>query len=283
MRKWMYRVGGVIAGGCVLALSLAVAGEQLNKRRIDSEVDRLLAASQPVDSEIIRDEDLAALPEPVQRWLRWSGVVGRTRVATVTVNQTGEFRLSEDQDWMPYTAVQHYTVNPPGFIWSVSMEMFPFIDVTGRDMYEDGEGSIDMRLMSLVPVARKSGGDLNQGAALRYLNEIMFFPTAALSPQIAWTPINANSARATFTHKEISVEAEFVFDGEGRLVTMTAMRYNDEKEEILPWSTPIEAYGEFDGVRMPVEGSGVWEYPEGPFEYIRLTITSVEFDPDTEN
>jgi len=180
---------------------------------------------------------------------------------------------------MPFTAVQHYTIDPPGFIWTVSMKMFPFVEIAGRDKYEDGEGSIDMRVLSLVPVAKKAGGELNQGAALRYLNEIMWFPTAALSPAITWTEDDANSAIAIFSHVGITVTAQFFFDADGRIVNMTASRYNDEQGEILPWSTPIDGYGEFAGIRIPVEGRGIWEYSDGSFEYIRLTIQEVEYDP----
>jgi hypothetical protein len=152
------------------------------------------------------------------------------------------------------------------------------VPVAGRDRYAGGEGSITMRLLSLIPVAGKRGGDLNQGALLRYLNETMWFPAAAISPYITWAERDANSAVATMSYGGVTASATFSFDDEGRLTTMTADRYNDAKGQFLPWSTPISAYGEFDGVRVPVAGEGVWEYDSGDFSYIRLRITEVEYN-----
>ncbi|CAN5708104.1 hypothetical protein BH23CHL5_BH23CHL5_15860 [soil metagenome] len=159
------------------------------------------------------------------------------------------------------------------------MDMMPLVTIAGRDYYIDEEGAIEMRVLSLVPVVDKAGGSLNQGAALRYLNEIMWFPTAALSDPVSWKEIDASSAEATLDYAGLSVSAVFSFDDEGKIVTMTADRYIDEKSDVLPWSTPLLGYGSFDGVRMPVQGTGVWEYViDGEFEYIRLELTDLEFD-----
>jgi hypothetical protein len=274
--KWL--LAAVVALGIGLVVAVQV-GRMLSDRRIDAEVNDLLAANAGAPPGAITEADLAPLPEPVQRWLRWAGVVGRERVSTVRMEQRGEFRLGEDRDWIPFTATQHYTTNPPGFLWSVELELMPLVTVSGRDGYRNGEGSIEMRVLSLVPVASKTGGGLNQGAALRYLNEIMWFPTAALSEQITWEPVDATSARAVFRDGDLTVSTIFVFDAEGKITTMTADRYNDEKDDILPWSTPIEAWGEFDGLRIPVKGQGVWAYPTGDFTYIRLEITDIAYDP----
>ena len=277
MKRWMIRLSGLLAISFLLTAIASITAEQISKRRIDDEVDTLLAASVPLPTDPITESDLASLPAPVQRWLRWSGVVGQPRASTIRLQQTGW--IEPDADWMPFTAVQHYTVDPPGFLWSVEMQMFPLITITGRDRYQNGEGSIEMRLLSLIPVASKTGGDLDQGAALRYLNEIMWFPTAALSPFISWSPLDDRSALATLSYAGMTVSATFVFNDEGKIVTMTADRFNDDRGEILPWSTPLEAYGEFSGIRVPTRGTGVWNYPDGPFSYIDLEITAIDYTP----
>ena len=46
----------------------------------------------------------ASLPEPVQRWLRSSGVVDRQRPRAVRRRYEGDFRLGEDKDWLPFTS-----------------------------------------------------------------------------------------------------------------------------------------------------------------------------------
>ena len=54
------------------------------------------------------------------------------------------------------------------------MHMAPLVSLFGRDRYVNGEGDMDLRL-SLLPVARKSGGGLNQGDLLRFLTEATWF------------------------------------------------------------------------------------------------------------
>jgi hypothetical protein len=135
-----------------------------------------------------------------------------------------------------------------------------------------------MRLLGIVAVARDRGPEMDRGALLRYLNEIMWFPAAAISPAIAWEPIDGASARATITFGGVSAPAEFVFDAEGRLVNMVAERYDREAGRVLPWSTPIADYGEFEGLRLPVAGEAVYARGEGDMPYIRLRVTEIEYD-----
>lgn len=70
----------------------------------------------------------------------------------------------------------------------------------------------------------------------------------------------------------------FIFDGDGRPTNMTADRYDREYGAVVPWSTPMTAYGEFDGIQIPMEGEAVYARPDGDFSYIRLTITEIDYD-----
>jgi hypothetical protein len=179
---------------------------------------------------------------------------------------------------MPFEAEEYYTIDPPGFIWIARMKMAPGVTMSGRDRYVGGHGSIDMRLFGLFPVARESGPKLDHGALLRYLNETMWFPAAALSPCITWEAIDANSARATMSYGGISAPATFIFDDQGRLTNMIAERYYLAGDELETWQTPIHGYDTFGGVRVPSEGQGVWKLDSGDFAYIRLHVTDLEYD-----
>jgi hypothetical protein len=278
MGRFAKIVLGAGAAFAVVVASAAGGGRFIFERRISREVGRLFAASQTAYPTFVTETDLATLPEPVQRWLRSAHVVGSERPLTVRLKQKGEFRLEEDRGWMPFTAEQYFTTNPPGFVWVASFEMAPLLSVSGRDRYVDEQGDIDMRLLSLFPVARKSGGGLNQGALLRYLGEIVWFPAAALSPYITWEGIDTTSARATMSHQGMTVSATFTFDEHNRVTDITAQRYNDARGSIETWTIPVRTYGEFDGIGVPVEGEGVWNYSSGDFCYIRWRITDIDYN-----
>jgi hypothetical protein len=157
-------VAGSIAVVAIVAASSIGIGRAAFDRRIDGEIDELLARRATVESIVVTEDDLAGLPDPVQQWLRWSGVVGRPMPTSIRLRQEGEFRLGEERDWMPYDATEYFTTNPPGFVWSVTMEMAPLLSVVGRDRYTDGEGDIEMRLLGVVPVANERGGGLEPGS-----------------------------------------------------------------------------------------------------------------------
>lgn len=272
-RRWI--VAGSLAMVALL-VSSASGANLLFERRMSREADALFADMERPTPSLVTESDLARLPATVQRWLRAAGVVGRERPFADRLKQEGEFRLSEDRDWMPYRAEQYFTMNPPGFIWIASFEMTPLVSISGRDRYQNGVGDIEMRVLGVVPVAKKSGGGLNQGALHRYLGEIVWFPAAALDPSIRWEAIDDNSALATMRSGGEAVSATFVFDDQGRVVSLSADRYNDDRGGIEPWSVSIAEYGSFGGIEIPVAGEGVWHYETGDFAYIRWRITELE-------
>lgn len=262
------------AGGLIAGLRRRAFHDQ-----IDREISELLDSAQHPAVAVVDETGLARLPDPVQRWLRASGVVGTSIPSVVRITQQGEFRLDADKQWMPMHATEYYTTNPPGFLWNASMEMFPLVHVSGRDRYFQGTGDIEMRIDAIVPVAHKTGGNLNGGALLRYLNETMWFPAALVLPNVAWEPIDDTSAHATLTDAGQSVSAVFEFDAHDRLVNMTAHRWNDSEQAILPWSTPITAWETFNGIELATSGTGIWNTGPDAYEYIRLHVTGVEYDP----
>ena len=165
-------------------------------RRVAGQVRHLFAASKG-RSRLVTEADLVGLPGPVQRWLRWANVLGTPYPVTVRLTQEGEFRVGLDRGWMPFTAEEYYTTDPPGYVWKVTFKLAPLVTVTGRDRYTDGQASILMRLLSLIPVANDHSPGLNQGAMLRFLNETMWFPAGVLNPYISWEPRDQTSAVAT--------------------------------------------------------------------------------------
>jgi hypothetical protein len=266
-------MGGLTVSVLAVAVAISV-GRSTLQRRVNSEIDEVLGSAQFARRDPVSEEDLRILPEPVQRWLRWSGAVGKPIPSTIRLKQKGELRVG-DLGWLPFTAEEYYCTNPPGFVWTANTRMAPGISVLGKDSYLHGRGALEMRVLGLVPVARDSGPEMDQGDLLRYLNEIMWFPAGALIPEITWEPVDDVCARATMTHGGVSGTAVFSFDTEGRPTNMTADRHDRESGAVVPWSTPISAYGEFDGLRVPTTGEALYSHDTGDLSYIRLTVTDV--------
>jgi hypothetical protein len=269
--------------GVVLVLVIAsiVIGRITFKQQTNNKVEEMFASRQQKSPEVITEADLAGLPEPVQRYLRLAGVLGREKIQTVRLKQRGLIRLSPDQPWYSITAEEYYTVDPPAFVWYANMQFAPGITVDGRDMYRQGKGHMLMKPLSLFAVVDAQGDEMDQGAFMRYFNEIMWFPTAYLSDYIEWESIDDHSAKATMTVGGQSVSAVFYFDEQDQLVDFVADRYRTQPDgtyQMETWSTPIYDYQEFHGIRIPTKGSGIWNLASGDFEYVKLEVIEIEYN-----
>ena len=261
-------------------IATTISENNLNNK-VAEETNEMFNKVKDVRPQTVTEAEIKNLPEPVRRWLRYSGVIGKEKVVSVRLKQKGFFRMKADKDWMPFDAEEYYTVNEPAFIWRVKMKMAPFFYVTGRDRYYDGKGNMLIKLASIVTVADGKGYQIDQGTLLRFLNEMMWFPSAALSYYINWEGIDKNSARATMTWGDVTASAIFVFDNKGALVTMTADRYcdvGDGKFKLEKWATPIEAYKKINNILIPYKGAAMWKFKSGDFEYIKLEVTDIEYN-----
>jgi hypothetical protein len=245
------------------------------------EVRELFENRTETSLDVVQEEHIRGLPEPVQRHLRYAGIVGRERVDAVRLKQKGFIRLGEERGWMPFTARQYYTTDPPAFIWRGNVKLGPLTAVAATDRYSRGKGNMRVKLLSLLKIAEAGGFEMDQGALARYMNEAMWFPAAYLKEYIQWEPLDGDSARATMSYQGVSASAVLHFGAGGELTNFVAERYYrraDGQYTLETWSTPLTEYGEIGGVRVPTRGTGVWSLSSGDYEYIRIGITDIEYN-----
>lgn len=246
------------------------------------ELSKLFQVSRTSEKRIVTEDMLSGLPAPVQRYLRYTGVVGTTMVDTVRLKQTLRMRDKPEDAWMNMTAEQYYSVAPAGFLWlgTVRTAGIPIVQV--RDKYSEGKGNMLIKALSVVPMAESKGNEMDRGAMYLYFNEIMWFPTALLGENVRFEPIDDNSVKGIFTDQGRSIDAVWQFDKEGRLFNFIAQRHralNHGKDgyQLTTWKTPISAYLEFNGLKLPSKGSAVYELESGDFAYGELEITDLEY------
>lgn len=239
-------------------------------------IDKVPTASQ----RLVTSEMLQGLPEPVRRYLEHSGVVGKPWIDTVYLKQRGRFRLGLDRPWMPMIAEEYYTTDPPSLTWEARFKVAGLPLLRARDRYQGGHGHMFGKLAGLFTVFDARGEELDQATMIRYLNEIMWFPTAFLGEKITWQEVDDRSAEVTFTDGGNSVSGRMIFDEVGRLTNFTTMRYREMegKYSLDPWSTPMTGYGVLAGLNLPVRGQVVWKLPAGDLVYAELEVTEVVYN-----
>lgn len=232
--------------------------------------------------ENVDPEQLAELPEPVRKWLEWSGIAGREGVLSVYAKQTGRMKLKPEQEkWMRSEAEQYTTASPPAFIWKVKMKMGNGLFVTGKDVFQEGKADMRIKMGGVVPIAKtRDNQKADQSSLQRYLMEMSGFPSAALSRHIHWKAIDDRTAEAVMAYNGATGSAVFHFAAEGMLSKVAAMRFKDSDEyaELIPCTAAIQKYQTVDGIQMPSEVSVTWNLAEGPFTWYEFVMHDIAFN-----
>jgi hypothetical protein len=269
----------VVAAG--LGGLLIVASRRFG-RLVETDRHRLLDRPRPPHAPVVTEAMLVGLPAPAQRYLRYAGVVGRPMVDTVRVRQVCRMRPAPDGFSFRLDAEQWYAVEPPGFIWDATVPVAGLPVVRGRDGYVDGHGMMTIKGASLIPIVDAVGPETDQASLTRHLSEMPWFPSAFLRERVSWEAIDDATVRVSIADGERRASGTMTIDPDGRLVEFRSERHAmvGDGYELRPWSAPTYAYGEFEGLRLPVRGAAVWTLPDGTaFPYIDVEVIDVAYDP----
>jgi hypothetical protein len=228
----------------------------------------------------VTDAMLADLPSSVARSLRGSGVVGREIPTGVHLRQRGEILLRGR--WFPFAANEQYRLDPPAFAWRGTVKAAGIPLAQAEDSLEGLRGRMHVRLLGLFTVVDEAGPEMDHASVMRWLNETMWFPQVWATDVISWSPIDETSAAGSVTVGDVTAQAEFRFDAEGRFVDFRGDRHRaaDSGFELTSWATPIVDHARFDGIEVPASGRALWLLDGAELEYIRIRITEIRYDAE---
>ena len=273
-------VTGGLAGSTIAAV---VLGNLAWKRSTTRAVRQLASEADAAAPGVFSRERLRDLPAPVVRYFELALTPGQRLIRGARIEQEGTFRGDLDEPWAPFTAVQHFSVDPPGFVWDAAIRMAPLLTVRVRDSYIGGTGGMHAKIASLVPVVDQSGGaGLNAGALHRLLAEMVWLPTSLLPGRgVTWEAVDDRTARATLSHAGTSVWLDFQFGEQGEIVRASTPERSRDVEGAsvpTPWVCSYGSYREVDGMRVPAEGEVEWILPEGRLSYWRGRHVAFQYD-----
>jgi hypothetical protein len=227
---WSDAKFGTIANVIILFLVILGYSSFRFNQKITEERQALFEKSQFYEASTKFDQRaFNNLPPIVQKWLNQSGILEKPITHNVYLRQDLRLKLKPEQEnWDSGTAEQYFTTQPPAFNWSIHTKMNSMLSVVGRDKFVDGKGEMLIKLFSILPVANAKAEDkIDQATLQRYLAEIVWFPSAALSPYMTWEALDEYSARATMQYKGTRGSGLFFFDADGEFKKFVAMRYQD--------------------------------------------------------
>jgi hypothetical protein len=279
---WQDAKFGTIPNIIILLVSIVAFADWSFNRNIKNEIAEILTSNPINKTETLTDTKIAHLPSIVQKWLKNSGAVGKEVIHTVQLKQKGEMKMKPEQEkWYASEADQYFAVDNPAFIWKVEVEMMPIVFFTGRDKFFNGKGSMLIKVLSLINVVNSSDDEkINQGTLQRYLGEIVWFPTAAVSPHVKWEEVDSLKAKATMTYKGTTGSGIFSFNENGDFVKFSTMRYmgTGDEAQLNEWTISMNEYKVYDGIKIPVKGEAVWKLDTGDFTWYKLEVYDVEYN-----
>lgn len=228
---------------------------------------------------IITETRIKNLPEIVQKYLKYTGSIGKTVPSYAMFRFKGQMRTGNGKPWMPIEATQYNFFNNPARAFFIKGSPSPLLFMRGLDTYLDGKGNMLIKLYSIFKIADSKGPEMDASELITFLNDMCFVPAAVTSPYITWQALDKTSVKATITDKGNSASAVYYFKENGELTNfITQDRYRDENGKNIKetWTTPLGKYTNISGILVPADGEATHESKDGPYSYVKLTLEELK-------
>jgi hypothetical protein len=235
-----------------------------------------------INESILTESDIQNLPEPVKKYIRNSGSIGKPKVNNFKIELTGEIRKDEQSEWMPFTTEQYNFVEPSTRLFFMKAVM-KHLPVAGYHCFKNGKASMDIRLFSLFRVQYQSGSEMDVAETVTFFNDMCVMAPATLTDnRISWMDTGRDTVKAEFTNNSITITASLLFNEMGELINFIS----DDRYAVsggngmvrIPWSTPLKDYVEVNGYKVPGYAETIYSYPEGDFCYGTFSLENVEYN-----
>jgi hypothetical protein len=232
----------------------------------------------------VSDADIAGLPSPARRYLRFMRVLGRPRDWSFRARFSGRFRMRPDQRWLRCTGWQYNSGLEIARVFHMRIDIAGLIPMYGHDIYRHGRGHMHGTLLGLIPLADGSGPAYDIGELVTYLNDaILLAPSMLLDLPASWNAIDNDSFEITLTDATNdtanTVSAVVTLDERGAPTTFTTTdRFRDVAGTPVRtrWSTPVVSWTNKNRRPHPAHASAVWHLTDEPFPYADFRFSTKE-------
>lgn len=283
--SWQDAKFGTLANVIILVAAVIGYGTWNFQHKYENEVRAGLQQAAVVPNALLTEADLQPLPEPVQKYLRYTGALNKPKVSHFKIEFDGQIRKNEQSAWMPFSSVQYNFVDASTrlFFMRATMKGLP---VAGFHGYKNGDAFMDIRLFSLFKVQYQTGKEMGIAETVTFFNDMCCMaPATLIDKRIKWLETDGNTVKAAFTNNGITISAWLYFNDTGALVNFISDdRYaagegNTMKK--LRWSTPLKDYKTLNGHLMAGYAETIYNYPEGDLCYGTFRLADVEYNPST--
>ena len=278
---WKDAKFGTIPNILIFVVSMISFGYFNFQNLVKRETIELLHKNGRYEKSIVKEDDLRELPDVVKKWMVNSGITGKPLIHYGKIKQSIEMQIKPDQkNWLTAKAIQYSTIDTPAFLWYVDVKMNSFLNLKGRDKYTNGKGEMLIKLNSIFNLVNERGSKLDEGTLQRYLGEMVWFPSLALSPFIKWEEIDPYTTLATMNYKGISGSGKFHFNQSGEVVKYTALRFmgNESNAKRHEWTIRILDHSSFEGIKVPSKITSSWKLDNEDWLWLKMEVTDIKYN-----
>lgn len=246
--------------------------------KVHSELSRQSTA----DEEVLKQNDIAHLPDPVRKYVNYSGAIGKSKPQNVRIAFDAEMIRKPGAKPMKVTSEQYnfYGDFTRLFLMKARELLIPF---HALHIYCNLEATFQVRVMNLFNVVDVKGEDLTTAETVTLLNDMcIFVPGNLYDKRISWKEIDSLTCGVTIKNGKYKVSATLYFNEKGELINFvsddrSALQDNGTLRKAR-WSTPVSDYKEIDGRRIPTYGETIWNYPDGDFTYGTFRLKDIKYN-----
>ncbi|MCF8233866.1 MAG: hypothetical protein K9G67_02375 [Bacteroidales bacterium] len=251
------------------------------KKQFNKEVRTGLKRISGKENELITEKDLQHLPKIVQKYLHYTGVVGKEKVRNMRVILEGRMRGGPDEDWMKIQAEQYSFFDEPTRVFFIKANKAG-LPVRGIHLYKDEKAIMVIKLLGLFKVVDARGPVMDQSETVTMFNDMcMMAPATLIDKRIKWEEVDLLNVKAKYTNGGQTISAKITFNEKGRLVDfISGDRFELRGKDFvqLPWSTPVHDYAEINGMMLPKHADAVYHRQEGAYSYAEFVIRDVDYN-----
>jgi hypothetical protein len=274
---WKDAKAGTVANALIgLAVFLSLGKVRFEERFL-ADVNTGISQESPLPAKLLSEADLKPLPFPVQKYLRYVGVVGKPIPKQFRAVFLGQMR-EKGKDWFPFRSVQHNFWETPTRLFFMKAKMFG-LTIPGYHAYKNGRATMEIKPFGMIPVVDLRNNELNKAETVTFFNDVCVLAPAWLAdPRIGWDSIDSLTAKAWFSVGIHRISAVLHFNARGELVDFVSDdRYAVSEMKKYRFSTPLSDYKDFNGFRIASKGDAVWHHADGLFVYGKFDLQSLEY------
>ena len=276
---WKDAKFGTIAN-IIILISVVLAFSKIGfYKRYQTDVNAALNSPPYFDNSLLTVVDIQHLPEPIKKYLNYTGAIGKPKANNFRIVMKGKLRKNEQSEWMSFKSEQHNFMHNPTrlFFMNAVMKQLP---VAGYHCFKNGDAFMDIRLFSIFKVQYQEGADMDKAETVTFFNDMCCMaPATLIDNRIVWQDKGNNVVQATFTNNGISISANLNFNETGELVNFISNdRYNVDAGKKMPWSTPLSNYRTKDNLTLAKYAETINTYPDRDMVYGKFEIESVSYN-----